>query len=46
MTTGIHLKNNKVMKCGFTGTETKQKMLQWMSKLSTHEKRQDMFTHM
>jgi hypothetical protein len=46
MTSGIHLKNNKVMKCGFMGNETKQQLLQWISKPSSHQKRQDMFTHM
>jgi len=46
MTTGIHLKNNEVMKCRLTGTKTKKQLLQWTSKLSAHQKRQDMFTHM
>jgi hypothetical protein len=43
MTTGIHLKNNKVMKCRFTGTKTKKQLFQWTSKLSAHQKRQDMW---
>lgn len=30
----------------FIGTEIKQQLLQWMSKVSSYQKRQDMFTHM